>query len=131
MRSSGRVKSTASSLLISFRPFSCKNSLFQRPKQYAYQTSDIATKKNIKTVVKVRGVTIDSMTSKQLTLSQMWNMVAMRSDEVVVTRRTQFRRDDKGVFTREEEKRYRTVSTKNVRRADDSIVPFGYRDPTV
>ena len=61
----------------------------------------------------------------------MWDMVKSRSQEVVTTKRTQFRRDDKGVFTREEEKRYRAVSTKNVRRDDDSIVPFGYREPVV
>ena len=96
------------------------------PKQYAYRTHDAVTHGDEKDVVKIRGLTLDTRTGKQLTLPVLRRMVEARSTKTVVTERTMFRRDHRGVFTRVEQKKYRLVSSKNVRRDDDSIVPFGY-----
>ena len=84
-----------------------------------------------KTCIKVRGITLNSTTSKTLNFDTLKELVlefletGNRSDVHVVMNRIQ-RQSDRTIVTKCMRKRYRVVYDKRRVLADGSTLPFGY-----
>ena len=97
------------------------------PKNYAYKMQKPSGE--IKTVCKVRGITLNHKNAQTVNFETLKNMVHSEGPEVVtVTDPSKIsRRKDHVIFSREEVKKYRVVYTKRRRIGAYDTEPYGYQ----
>ena len=104
------------------------------PKNYAYIVENMETKEQ-KTVIKVKGLSLNHNTSGVLGYSDMKRLIrayVQTSDhnETIGVPTMQFRKtNDYGMFTVEYLKKYSVVYTKRILKPDFTTRPYGYINP--
>ena len=104
------------------------------PKNYAYKVCDSGTKQTINTVCKVRGITLNYTTCKQVNFDVIRDMILGDGEDVepvTVHLEKKIKRKKGGschvsVVTEPEDKMYRVSFFKRRRLNDNTSVPFGY-----
>jgi len=101
------------------------------PKNYAYRTVNSVTGES-KTVCKIRGITLNYLTSQLVNFEKMKDMILSMDNNETVTVRTQnkIKRKRSGgvisIISQPEEKTYRVSFLKRRRLNDNTSVPLGY-----
>lgn len=99
-------------------------------KNYSYRVARRGNLNDIKTVIKVRGISINGTCSDIVTHERLRDMIQGRKDSTVVTVPSHIARLKWKIVTKPTQKLWRTCLNKR-RRLGTETVPYGYRDQTL
>lgn len=107
----------------------CTEFVSAGPKNYAYKVAVRGDLSNIKTVIKVRGISINSSCSKTVTFGQLKDMVINNSGKTNVHIPSQIvRLPGWKIVTRSSSKQWQVCLNKRRRIDKERTAPYGYTD---